>query len=171
MQALKSLNPDILVEGEIGDIGSGSEIHETAPDPTVGLTDPAEAKQFVERTGVDVLAPAVGNMHGMLPSMVQGSLKKHLDSNRIAAIAAQTEIFLTLHGGSGTADEDFRRAIAAGVTMIHINTEIRVAWRQSLDRELKRKPDEVVPYKFLPAVLDGITKVARERLRLFNETF
>src|SRR5262249_60187946 len=64
VEALKAINPDILIEGEIGDIGTGSEIHEEAPDLTKGLTTPEEAKQFVESTGIDILAPAVGNMHG-----------------------------------------------------------------------------------------------------------
>ena len=72
VETLKTINSAILVEGEIGDIGTGSEIHEKAPDLSSGLTSPAEAKQFVESTGVDILAPAVGNMHGMLKSMVQG---------------------------------------------------------------------------------------------------
>jgi fructose-bisphosphate aldolase class II len=66
VEALKTINPAILVEGEIGDIGSGSEIHEEAPDLSKGLTSPEEAKQFVESTGIDILAPAVGNMHGMV---------------------------------------------------------------------------------------------------------
>ena len=70
VEALKTINPTILIEGEIGDIGTGSEIHEQAPDLSKGLTTPEEARQFVESTGVDILAPAVGNMHGMLPSMI-----------------------------------------------------------------------------------------------------
>src|SRR6202042_1162080 len=79
VEALKSINPSMLVEGEIGDIGSGSEIHDRAPDLAKGLTSPKEAKQYVDATGVDVLAPAVGNMHGMLRSMVRGETKKRLD--------------------------------------------------------------------------------------------
>ena len=74
VEALKTINPSILVEGEIGDIGTGSEIHETAPDLSRGLTTPQEAREFVESTGVDILAPAVGNMHGMLKSMLQGEI-------------------------------------------------------------------------------------------------
>jgi fructose-bisphosphate aldolase class II len=61
LKALKAINPDILVEGEIGDIGTGSEIHEAAPDLSRGLTTPEEARQYVDSTGVDTLAPAVGN--------------------------------------------------------------------------------------------------------------
>jgi fructose/tagatose bisphosphate aldolase len=70
VEALKAINPAILIEGEIGDIGNGSEIHDSAPDLSKGLTTPEEAKQHVDATGVDILAPAVGNMHGMLQSMV-----------------------------------------------------------------------------------------------------
>src|SRR5262245_32717807 len=115
VEALKNINPEILVEGEIGDIGTGSEIHEKTPDLAKGLTSPVEAKQFVESTGIDILAPAVGNMHGMLKSMVQGQTKKHLDITRISQIKAAEGIQLTLHGGSGTDDEDLREAIAAGI--------------------------------------------------------
>src|ERR1700747_2577358 len=69
IEALKAVNPSVLVEGEIGDIGTGSEIHESSPDLKKGLSTPEEAKQFVDNTGVDILAPAGGNMHGMLRSM------------------------------------------------------------------------------------------------------
>jgi fructose-bisphosphate aldolase, class II len=79
VEALKAINPSLLVEGEIGDIGTGSEIHESSPDLSKGLSSPQEARHFVESTGVDILAPAVGNMHGMLKSMVQGERKKRLD--------------------------------------------------------------------------------------------
>ena len=83
VEALKSINPTILVEGEIGNIGTGSEIHESLPDHSQELSTPEEARQFVEATGVDILAPAVGNSHGMLQSMVQGDVRKRLDLTRI----------------------------------------------------------------------------------------
>ena len=165
---LKAINPDILVEGEIGDIGTGSEIHDVAPDLSRGLTTPEQAKQYVEATGVDILAPAVGNMHGMLKSMVQGDTKKRLDIARIAEIKSATGVLLTLHGGSGTNDEDLRRAIAAGINVVHINTELRVAWRRGLEEGLAKKPDEVVPYKILPVAVEAVKQVALSRLRLFN---
>ncbi len=166
---LKAINPDMLVEGEIGDIGTGSEIHDFAPDLTKGLTSPAEARDFVQATGVDVLAPAVGNMHGMLQSMVQGNVKKHLDLARIAQIKASTGSLLTLHGASGTADEDLRKAIAAGINIVHINTEMRVAWRRGLEAGLAQDPHEMVPYKVLPAAIESIKQVATSRLKLFNK--
>jgi ketose-bisphosphate aldolase len=168
VEALKAINPSMLVEGEIGDIGTGSEIHESSPDLKKGLSTPEEAKQFVESTGVDILAPAVGNMHGMLRSMVQGETKKRLDLARIADIKRAAGVFLTLHGGSGTDDEDLRKAIGAGINTIHINTELRVAWRHGLEQGLAKQPDEVVPYKILPSAMDAVELVVASRLRLFN---
>lgn len=168
VEALKGIHPAMLVEGEIGDIGSGSEIHETSPDLAKGLSTPEEAKQFVASTGVDILAPAVGNMHGMLRSMVEGETKKHLQIERIAAIKKATGTFLTLHGGSGTDDADFRKAIAAGINIVHINTELRVAWRRGLEQGLAKHPDEVAPYKILPTAVEEVQRVVAARLRLFN---
>ncbi len=168
VEVLKAINPAILVEGEIGDIGSGSEIHESAPDLSKGLSTPEEARQFVESTGVDILAPAVGNMHGMLRSMVQGETKKRLDIERIAGIKRAAQVFLTLHGGSGTDDEDLRKAIGAGINIVHINTELRVAWRQGLEHSFAKQPDEVVPYKILPIAVDAVRQVVASRLKLFN---
>ena len=169
VEALKSINPSMLVEGEIGNIGSGSEIHKTAPDLSKGLSSPEQAMQFVEGTGVDILAPAVGNMHGMLKSMIDGETKKHLHIERIVAIKQAAGVFLTLHGGSGTDDQDFRKAIAAGINIVHINTELRVAWRQGLEQALAQHPDEVVPYKILPPVVDAVKQAAASRLMLFND--
>lgn len=166
--ALKAIHPSMLVEGEIGDIGSGSEIHDAMPEPGKGLTTPEEARQFVEETGIDILAPAVGSMHGMSRSMVQGASKQHLDIERIAAIRKAARVPLTLHGGSGTGDDDFRKAIAAGISIVHINTELRVAWRRSLESSLAGKPDQVVPYKILPPVVDSVREVVKSRLQLFD---
>lgn len=168
IEALKAINPSMLVEGEIGDIGSGSEIHDSSPDLSKGLSSPEEAKQFVEATGVDILAPAVGNMHGMLRSMVKGETKKRLDIERISGIKKAVRVFLTLHGASGTDDEDLRKAIGAGINIVHINTELRVAWRRGLENGLAKQPDEVVPYKILPSVVNSIREIVGSRLRLFN---
>ena len=168
VEALKAINPSVIVEGEIGNIGTGSEIHDTVGSEFRNLTTPEEAQQFVAATRIDVLAPAVGNMHGMLKSMVQGKAKKRLNIERIGEIKKAAGVFLTLHGGSGTDDGDFRSAIAAGINIIHINTELRVAWRQSLEESLKRQPNEVVPYKILPPVLDSVKQVVASRLKLFT---
>src|SRR5215470_9630052 len=140
VNALKSINPNILVEGEVGYVGSGSEIHEKRPE-NIRMTEPQEAKQFVAETRVDLLSPSVGTTHGMVASMLRGTEHKRLDISRIAAIKAQTQVPLTLHGGSGTDADDFRRAIQAGITMVHINTELRVAWRVGLAEALRKDPD------------------------------
>jgi ketose-bisphosphate aldolase len=169
VEALKAINPSMLVEGEIGDIGSGSEIHDSSPDLSKGLSTPEQAKQFVDATGVDILAPAVGNMHGMLRSMVEGETKKHLDIARISGIKQAARVFLTLHGGSGTGDADLRKAIGAGINIIHINTELRVAWRRGLEQGLANQADEVVPYKILPFAVDSVREVVNSRLKLFND--
>ena len=169
VEALKSINPTIIIEGEIGNIGTGSEIHESLPDHSNELSTPEEARQFVESTGVDVLAPAVGNSHGMLQAMVQGDVKKRLDLARIREIKSATRSLLTLHGGSGTEDNDLRGAIAAGINIIHINTELRVAWRRGMEQAFAQKPREIVPYKLLPVAEESIKHVVLSRLRLFNQ--
>jgi len=104
----------------------------------------------------------------MLKSMIRGQTKKHLDIPRIAQIKSAAQVPLTLHGGSGTDDEHFQRAIAAGINIIHINTELRVAWRRGLEEGLARQPNEVVPYKILPFAVESMKQVVRSRLRLFN---
>ena len=167
VEALKSLSPTVVVEGEIGDIGSGSEIHDDGPAPERALTTPEEARQFVTETKVDVLAPAVGNSHGMRKSMVTGKDRKHLAINRIREIKSATGVPLTLHGGSGTADEDLKQAIHAGINIVHINTELRLAWKRGLEGGLGRRTDEVVPYKILPAAVTAVNEVVSARLRLF----
>jgi fructose-bisphosphate aldolase, class II len=164
--ALKSLRPDILVEGEIGDIGSGSQIHDSAPHNP--LTTPDEAIQFVRETAIDTLAPAVGNMHGVLKSMLSGDARKHLNIERIRAIKERTRIFMTLHGGSDTADADLRGAIAAGMTVVHINTEVRLAWRGAIEESLANRKDEVAPYTLLAPALEAVKRVVGARLGLFS---
>jgi fructose-bisphosphate aldolase class II len=79
-----------------------------------------------------------------------GQTKKRLDIERIAQIKETARVLLTLHGGSGSDDDDLRKAIAAGINIVHINTELRVAWRQGFEEALVKQPAEVVPYKILP---------------------
>jgi fructose-bisphosphate aldolase, class II len=167
VEALKAINPSILIEGEIGEIGTGSEIHEQAPQG-LRLTTPEEARQFAAATSIDILAPAVGNSHGLSRSMMRGEAQKRLNIDRIAEIAKATGLFMTLHGASGTNDEDLQRAIQAGITEIHINTEVRLAWRRGLETVFTQEPDQIVPYKLLPAAVDAMKRVVSARLLLFN---
>jgi fructose-bisphosphate aldolase, class II len=168
VEAIKTINPSIIVEGEVGYIGASSEILSKAPEGIGALTTPEEATQFVRATRIDVLAPAVGNMHGLLQSMVRGEAQKHLDIERIGALRDACGTFMTLHGGSGTNDTDFQRAIKAGMTIVHVNTELRLAWRRGLEAALRAHPDEVAPYKILPGAYDSVKEVVTARLRLFN---
>jgi fructose-bisphosphate aldolase class II len=159
---------DILVEAEIGNIGQSSKILDEIPEGVATnkdfLTKPEEAKYFVEKTGVDLLAPAVGNMHGML----KGGKNPKIDIERIKQIRETCGVPLVLHGGSGTSDEDFQSAIKAGVSIIHINTEIRIAFKDSLKQSLKDNKKEIAPYKFMKPTEEAIKKVVLERLKLFN---
>ena len=166
--ATKSINPEILIEGEIGYIGASSTIHSSVPKDLSPLTTPEQAKQFVDATGVDLLAPAVGTMHGMLQSMVSGKENKHLNIARIKEIKAATHLFLTLHGGSGTATDEFVSGIHAGLNLIHINTELRVAWRRGLEEEFAKKPEEVTPYHLLPGAYRAVSEVVKSRLETFS---
>jgi fructose-bisphosphate aldolase, class II len=167
VEALKEINPSILVEGEIGQIGTGSEIHEEAPQG-LRLTTPDEAKEFVAATEIDILAPAVGTTHGLSRKMIGGEQQKRLNIERIAEIRNATGLFLTLHGASGTNDDDMKRAIHAGITEIHINTELRLAWRRSLESAFAKDRDQVVPYKLLPAAVSAMKQVVGLRLSLFS---
>jgi len=167
VELIKSINPNCMVEGEIGYIGSSSDVIAKVPEGASILTTPDEAKHFVAATGVDILAPAVGNMHGLLESMVTGAVQKRLDIERIAAIRDAAGIFMTLHGGSGTNDEDFKKAIKAGMTIVHVNTEIRLAWRRAMETAFAAE-QSVVPYKLLVHVVVAIQKVVAARLELFS---
>ncbi len=165
----KAINPDIVVEGELGYIGSASEVRKDIPTGAAikpeDLTKPEDAKAFVEATGIDMLAPAVGNIHGMFANVPDPDL----DIARIKAIQDAVGIPLVLHGASGNTDADLIAAIGAGIAMVHISTELRVAWRRELEVSLKEHPDEVAPYKVMPEVIAEIERVALARLKLFNK--
>lgn len=156
---------DVLIEAEIGFIGQSSKLLESIPEGVSEetMTKPEEAKYFVEQTGVDLLAPSVGNIHGM----VKGG-NPRLDIERIREIREASGVPLVLHGGSGIADIDFTDAIKAGISVIHINTEIRVAYKKGLEEALKEESNEIAPYKYLKKSVEEVEKVVYNRLKLFN---
>ena len=163
----KKTGQDILVEGELGYIGQSSKVLDAIPegvDLEAGLTTSENAQSFVEQTRVDLFAPAVGNIHGML----RNSKDPHLDIERIKNIRKAAGVPLVLHGGSGTPDEDFVSGVAAGISIVHISTELRVAFRDALKLALQENPEEVAPYKYLKNAVSAVEKVASERLKLFN---
>jgi fructose-bisphosphate aldolase, class II len=159
----KAKNPNIIVEGELGFIGKSSKVLESIPDGVSAETEtkPEEAQEFVEKTGVDLLAPSVGNVHGMVTT---GNPKLNIE--RIKAIKDAVGIPLVLHGGSGIQDEEFRQAIKAGIRIIHINTELRLAYKKGIEEGLES--GEVAPYKFLAEGVKDMKEVVLNRLKLFN---
>jgi fructose-bisphosphate aldolase class II len=159
---------DVLVEAELGYIGQSSKILDEIPEGVLfddaSLTSPEKAKQFVEETGVDMFAPAVGNVHGML----RGGVDPKLHTKLVGEIGQAIGIPLVLHGGSGNSAEDFKLAIEQGIAIVHINTELRVAYKKGLQLALQENPDEVAPYKFLREAVKEVQAVAEAKLRLFN---
>ena len=164
----KSVNPDIIVEAELGFIGSSSKVLEGIPEGVKiteeFLTKPEEALRFVTETGVDMLAPAVGNIHGML----KGGKDPALNIKRIKDIKDAVKIPMVLHGASGNSAEDIKAAISAGMSVVHVNTEIRVAFRQALVKSLQDNPDEVAPYKYMKEPVKAVEAVIEEKLKLFS---
>ncbi len=159
---VKTVNPRILVEGEVGYIGEGSKMRDKAP-KGIQRTTPQEAARFVKETGVDMLAPAVGNIHGIIK---KGEPK--LDIKLIKKIKQAVHIPLVLHGASGNSDTDIRAAIKAGINIVHISTEIRVAWREALEKSLRENPNEVAPYAILEHSKQAVTALIKKKLSLFN---
>ncbi|HEV8591312.1 MAG TPA: class II fructose-bisphosphate aldolase [Pyrinomonadaceae bacterium] len=155
---------DCLVEGELGYIGASSKLLDAVPEGAgLDKTDPDLALRFVTESGVDMLAPSVGNIHGMLKNMPD----PRLDIERIAAIKDAVKVPLVLHGASGNSEEDIRAAIKAGIAIVHINTEIRNAYREGIEAGLA-KSDEVAPYKYLGEGAEKMKEIVRAKLTLFN---
>lgn len=156
---------DVVIEGEMGYIGTSSKMLDELPEGVSleHLTTPAEAERFVRETGVDLFSPSVGNIHGML----KHAKNPRLNIGRIKEIREAAGVPLVLHGGSGISDEDFTAAIKAGISTIHINTELRRAYREGVESFLKEKPDELAPYRYLAAGKEAMQEVVAKRIALF----
>lgn len=164
MEYAKSRNENILVEGELGYLRGGSNIHEAVEIKEEDMTKPDEAAEFVKETGIDSLAVVIGNVHGI----VNGGNPK-LDLDRLKKIKKATgKAFLVLHGGSGIDEKDIREAIKIGIVKININTELRVAYIQTLKKILLERPEETAPYKIFPDVISAIQKITEDKIRLFG---
>lgn len=179
-------NKKVLIEAELGFIGSGSEVKDKLEGGVAitedTITKASEALKFVQATGVDMLAPSVGNAHGLYvsdspfpkgstagPGGISSPFVKHLFEKRIKEIRKAVKIPLVLHGGSGTPDEDFTKAIEAGIRVIHISSELRKAWRAGIESALPAHPNEIAPYKLLETSYEQVKAVALARLKLFNK--
>lgn len=161
----KDKTGSMSIEGELGYLGGGSTVtRERVTILAEQMTDPDQARKYVERTGVDRLAVAIGNVHGLNLEEPQ------LDFERLKAIRAAVpeRCALVLHAGSGIADEDIRRAISLGVANIHISTELRKAWREAIELILEAQPDEYAPHKISLPVIDTIKSVVVKKLELFE---
>jgi fructose-bisphosphate aldolase class II len=161
----KSKDTDILVEGEMGYLRGGSEIHEKIEIKQEDLTKPDQAKEFVEKTGIDSLAIAIGNIHGVESDKENPPL--YLD--RLQEIQkAVPNTFLVLHGGSGTPEKDIKKAIQLGVVKVNINTELRIAYSEGLKEVIKEHPEEIKPYKILAPSVEAMKKIVEEKIKLFG---
>ena len=164
MEYAKSRDENILVEGELGYLRGGSNIHETVEIKAEDMTKSDEATEFVKATGIDSLAVIIGNVHGI----VKGGNPK-LDLERLKKIKeAAGKVFLVLHGGSGIAEKDIQEAIKIGIVKININTELRVAYTSALRNFLSEKPEETTPYKIFPDVISVIQKITEDKMKLFG---
>jgi len=149
----------ISCEGELGTLG---EEDESEPDEAL-YTDLESVKPFVEGTGIDALAVAIGNAHGFYRT------EPKLDLDRLAEIARRVSTPLVLHGGTGIPDDDVRRAIQIGITKVNIGAEARAAYVKGL-RESLDHPDnknEKFMHKILPPALECHARLVEEKMKLF----
>ena len=149
----------VTLEGELGHVGD-NEGAGKLENPSDYYTDPAVAADFVQKTGVDALAVAVGNAHG------DYKFPPKLDFERIETIRDIVGIPLVLHGGSGLADDDFRIAIQKGICKVNIFTDIDKEGKQGIEKGLAngaKSMCELIPYE-----IDAMSKVVAEKIHLFG---
>jgi len=164
----KQSGRDVLVEGELGYIGSSSKLLTEIPDGAIvkeeDMTKVEDATHFVNETGINLFSPAVGSIHGMLGK----GRDPDLNIERIEEISSALSVPIVLHGASGLSDSNIKAAIRAGIAMIHVSTELRDAWKRALKFSLQEDENEVAPYKILKAPMLAVEKVVEEKLTLFG---
>lgn len=151
------------IEGELGHVGDNegsAEGDSHLIDPSKYFTDPKLAKDFVEKTGVDALAIAVGNAHGAY------KLPPKLDFDRIKTIANTVDVPLVLHGGSGLSDDDFRKGIELGISKVNIFTDINVAMIKAQMENLKSVDRGITD--LIPCAVEAVKKEVINKMELFN---
>jgi fructose-bisphosphate aldolase class II len=116
----------------------------------------------VDATGIDTFAAAVGNLHGRYP------VPKQLDLDLLARIRAAIDVNISLHGGSGTPGHYFERAAQIGVSKVNVNSDLRYAYRTTLERQLREHPDQYAIVKLIGPVIDAVQAVVAERIQLFG---
>ncbi|MGB9779559.1 class II fructose-1,6-bisphosphate aldolase [Caldanaerobacter sp.] len=151
----------VTVEAELGSI-VGIEDDMYIKEDKSAFTDPKMAADFVEKTGVDSLAIAIGTAHGMY----KGEVK--LDFERLKEIANLVDIPLVLHGASGVPDELVKKAIALGICKLNIATELKIPFANAIKEVFRNNPDESDPRKFLAPAERAIEEVVKEKIKLFG---
>ena len=154
-----------LVESEPHYFAGGSNVHDEGIDYEEikkTFSTPEGAKEFVDATGIDTFAAAIGNLHGKY------NVPKELDLELLGRIRAAIECQISLHGGSGTPLHYFEDAARAGVSKININTDMRVVFRESLEKVLRENPTEYAVVKLMPQVYEAVQVVVEEKINAFG---
>lgn len=156
-----------LVESEPHYFGGSSNLHtETIDYEEIKKTfsTPEGAAMFVEATGIDTFAAAVGNLHGKYP------VPKILDLGLLQSIRDTIHCQISLHGGSGTPLEYFKKSAKIGVSKININSDMRYVFRTTLERVLRENPDEYAIVKLMPEVYSAVQEVVEEKIMVFGSS-
>ncbi len=154
-----------LVESEPHYFAGGSNVHHEGinyEEIKKTFSTPAGAQSFVEATGIDTFAAAIGNLHGKY------DVPKELDLELLAQLRAAIECQISLHGGSGTPLHYFQNASQQGVSKININTDMRVVFRDTLVKVLQDNPDEYAVVKLMPTVYEAVQAVVEEKITAFG---
>ena len=154
-----------LVEAEPHYFGGSSNLHTEAIDYDEirkTFSTPEGSRNFVEETGIDTFAAAVGNLHGKYP------VPKILDLDLLQKIRDAISCNISLHGGSGTPLEFFAKAAQIGVSKININSDMRVAYRETLEKVLRDNPDQFAVVKLMEPVRDAVQAVVESKISAFG---
>lgn len=154
-----------MVEAEPHYFGGSSNLHTEKIDYEEirkTFSTPEGARAFVEETGIDTFAAAVGNLHGKYP------VPKVLDLDLLRRIRAAIDCNISLHGGSDTPGHYFVEAVKIGVTKININSDMRFAYRETLEKVLKDNPTEFAVMKLMDEVIEAVQKVVEKKIDSFN---
>lgn len=153
----------VSVEGELGTIGTTDGDTEGGTDEII-YTKPEDAVRFVEETGCDTLAIAIGTAHGIYPAGMKPELKQDL----LSEIKSKVSVPLVLHGGSGNKDTEIAEAVKRGINKINISSDIKDAFYQELRKTLK-DPKIREPFELYPASVAAMKEVIEHKIRLFND--
>lgn len=151
-------------QGELGRLAGVEDVVRVAGHEAF-MTHPDEAAEFVKKTGVDTLAVSIGNVHGIV-KMREGVPK--LDLERLKEIQKKVKVPLVLHGASGIPEKEIKKAISLGVRIINIDTELRMAFTESLKKTLSADKSIFDPRKVLTPAIEAVAKVVREKTKTFG---